>query len=148
MKRSRVSLRSLVTTALLIGAGWAISPAEATSRCTVDARVATAADGASGARRLLPICPPSRSPLHRSSVARPTIEGPVTGGNGNPFVATTGFDLAEVGYQQAEYFISGTASGFTSAGPFTSDGRWKAARAGSAPYKTRILVYRPIDRKE
>ena len=46
-----------------------------------------------------------------AEVPSPIIEGPVTGG-GEPFIASTTFDLAEVGYEQAEYFISGTASGF------------------------------------
>jgi hypothetical protein len=73
----------------------------------------------------------------------PTIEGPVTGGAGQPFVSTTSFDLAKVGYEQAEYFISGTASAYTSAAPLTSDGHWTVTPGATAAYKTRILVYRP-----
>jgi hypothetical protein len=75
----------------------------------------------------------------------PTIEGPVTGGSGSPYVSSTGFDLAEVGYSQAEYFISGMASAYANVGALDSDGNWKVAPASSAAYKTRILVYRPID---
>ena len=44
-----------------------------------------------------------------AQIPSPTIEGPITG-PGNPFVASTGFDLAQVGYEEAEYFINGTAS--------------------------------------
>jgi hypothetical protein len=83
-----------------------------------------------------------------AAASSPTVEGPVTGGNGSPFVAGTTFDLAMVGYSQAEYFISGTASAYTSAGTFATDGKWAAAPASTAPYKTRILVYRPTDPKK
>ena len=81
-------------------------------------------------------------------VPSPTVEGPITGGNGTPFVAATSFDLAQVGYTQQEYFISGTASAYTSADTFDSDGKWTAAPASSAPYKTRILVYLPTKPKQ
>ena len=73
-----------------------------------------------------------------------TVEGPITGGKGSPFAATTNFDLTQVGYTQQEYFISGTASAYTSADTFASNGKWTASPASSAPYKTRILVYMPI----
>jgi hypothetical protein len=53
------------------------------------------------------------------------------------------FDLADVGYVQAEYFMSGTARAFTSAAPLSSDGRWTVTVGESAPYKTRFIVYRP-----
>src|SRR2546427_1972202 len=81
-----------------------------------------------------------------AEVASPTLEGPVAG-SGKPFIASTTFDLAEVGYQQAEYFISGTASAFTSAAPLTSDGRWTATPGETAAYKTRVLVDRPASAK-
>src|SRR3979411_2119869 len=77
-----------------------------------------------------------------------TIEGPGTGGKGAPQVAATTFDLASVGYEQAEYFISGTAAAYTSASPLTEDGKWSVTPAATAPYKTRLLVYRPSDPKK
>src|SRR2546430_949360 len=43
-----------------------------------------------------------------AQVPSPSIEGPITN-PGTPFVAATTFDLAQVGYEEAEYFISGTA---------------------------------------
>ena len=76
-------------------------------------------------------------------VPSPTIEGPVTGGHGAPFVAGTAFDLSEVGYVEEEYFISGTATAFTSATPLDGDGKWTVTPGDTAPYKTRILVERP-----
>lgn len=83
-----------------------------------------------------------------ASVASPSVTGPVTGGFGTPFVATTTFDLAQVGYEQAEYFISGTAAAFTNVGELGEDGKWTAQRSGSATYKTRMVVYRPSDARK
>jgi hypothetical protein len=83
-----------------------------------------------------------------STVARPAdavVEGPITG-PGDPFVAgTLGLVLADVGYQQAEYFVSGTAVSYTNVGELGTDGRWEVEEADSADYTTRILVYRPQD---
>jgi hypothetical protein len=76
--------------------------------------------------------------------ANPTVEGPITG-PGDPFVESTSFPLADVGYAQAEYFVAGTASAYVNVGDLGSDGAWTAAPASTAQYKTRIVVYRPID---
>jgi len=81
--------------------------------------------------------------LVAAQAASPTIEGPVSGGTGNPFVATSAIDLASVGYIQEEFFISGTATAYTSGTPLTSDGEWSLTPGASAAYKTRIVVYRP-----
>jgi hypothetical protein len=83
--------------------------------------------------------------MARGSASVPTIEGPVTGGKGVPQIAATNFDLASVGYEQAEYFLSGEATAYTSSTPLASDGRWTVTPASRAPYKTRVVVYRPID---
>ncbi len=85
--------------------------------------------------------------MRGATVARPMVEGPVTGGNGVPFLATTTFDLAQVGYSQAEYFISGRANAYKNGadGLLGADGKWTISTADSAAYKTRIVVYRPID---
>ena len=79
-----------------------------------------------------------------AAVPSPTIEGPITS-PGSAFIESTSFDLSEVGYTQEEYFISGTATGYTSASPLTPDGKWTATPASTAPYKTRILVYKPTN---
>ena len=84
-----------------------------------------------------------------AAVPVPVLEGPVTGGLGSPFVAGTTFDLAEVGYEQEEFFMSGTAAAYTSDAALTPDGAWSATRSAlTADYKTRILVYRPIEPKK
>jgi hypothetical protein len=83
--------------------------------------------------------------IAKPTAASPTVTGPVTGGNGAPTVLPTSFDLASVGYQESEYFISGTAESFTSGVGLTSDGKWAVAPGATAPYTTRIVVRRPID---
>lgn len=83
-----------------------------------------------------------------ATAANPTVTGPVTGGNGATTMYSTNFDLAQIGYEQSEYFLSGTASSYASASPLTSDGRWTVTASGSAPYTTRAIVRRPIDPKK
>ena len=80
-----------------------------------------------------------------AQVASPTIEGPIPG---VPFVQTTSFDLASVGYTTEEYFISGTATAYTNTGDLGLDGKWTVTPASTAPYKTRIVVYRPSDARK
>jgi hypothetical protein len=55
------------------------------------------------------------------------------------------FDLESVGYQQTEYFLEGTASAFTNLAELGMDGVWSVEPGEQAAYKTRIVVYRPID---
>jgi len=43
----------------------------------------------------------ARPMVAAAAVPSPTLEGPVTGG-GKPFIASTTFDLAQVGYEQTE----------------------------------------------
>jgi hypothetical protein len=88
---------------------------------------------------------PTASPTATATVPNPTVEGPITG-PGALIVQGTSFDLAEVGYSQQEYFISGTARAYAKGGEFESDGAWLAIPAGTtAAYKTRVVVYRPIN---
>lgn len=82
-----------------------------------------------------------------AAVPEPIIEGPITS-PGGAFVAGTSFDPAEVGYVQEEFFISGTATAYTSAEPLTGDGRWTALPADTAAYKTRLIVYRPAKARD
>lgn len=82
-----------------------------------------------------------------AQVPSPTIEGPITS-PGSAFIASTTFDLAQVGYEQAEYFISGTASAYLNTAPLGTDGVWSVAPGETAAYKTRILVYRPKNPKK
>ena len=78
----------------------------------------------------------------------PLVEGPITTGVA-PFVAgTSGLLLFEVGYEQVEFFISGTTKSYTNVGELGSDGVWEIEEADTAEYKTRALVYRPKSANE
>ncbi len=97
------------------------------------------------ARRLTVVVALVTSLLASRATVAATLEGPITS-PGSAFLVSTTFDPGEVGYMQEEYFLSGTASAYTSAGgAFTSDGAWTAARGETADYKTRIVVYRPTN---
>src|ERR1022692_1103667 len=90
---------------------------------------------------------PSVRTLPRSKVPIPKVEGPITG-PGSPSIIGTSFNLAKVGYQEDEYFISGTATSYRLKGTAPADGRWKVTPNSRASYKTRLLVYRPSDPKK
>lgn len=79
-------------------------------------------------------------------VSDPIVEGPITG-PGAPFLMATSSDqaLAVAGYEAKEYFISGTATSYRNVNDLPANGMWEVEPAGSAGYKTRILVYRPRD---
>lgn len=65
---------------------------------------------------------------------------------GTPLLlGTTMFSLEELGYQQKEFFIKGTAHSYASTEPLSSDGKWTVASDETADFKTRIVVYTPID---
>ena len=80
-------------------------------------------------------------------VPSPTIEGPITPSSDTSFLGSTLFPLSQVGYEESEFFLSGRATSYTSAVPLASDGRWNVTAASAAPYKTRVVVYRPVDPK-
>ncbi|MCB1647050.1 MAG: hypothetical protein KDI36_16435 [Pseudomonadales bacterium] len=76
-----------------------------------------------------------------------TVTGPVTGGKfGWPFAASLQ-DVAQLGYIEEEYFLAGSAKRYRDINDSLSrrDGHWQAEEAGEAPFKTRMIVYRPAD---
>jgi hypothetical protein len=76
----------------------------------------------------------------------PTVTGPITSGTGEISLVTTGSEvLAAKGYVAEEYFLEGEATAYTPEQPLGEDGRWQVEEAGSEPYKTRIVVFRPED---
>ena len=80
-----------------------------------------------------------------SSVPVPTVQGPIEPASQISFLGSTLFPLAPLGYEQDEYFVSGTADAYTSKAPLSKSGDWHVTTATKAPYTTRIVVYRPID---
>ena len=79
-----------------------------------------------------------------------TVTGPVPVGSPtfNNTLYGTSFDLSKVGYEKSQFFLSGTAHSYVPVSPLTSDGKWKITTGVSAPYTTRIAVYRPINPKK
>ena len=69
----------------------------------------------------------------KAAVTDATVRGPITGGIRGHALFDSWFDLAEVGYQEGEYFVSGTA---------------RSAAGAEAAYTTRIIVSRPVDPKD
>lgn len=132
--------RSTPALVLLLGS---LAATAATADAATCRRVRDAAPASRSS--LLPVCPTVQLRLDRSPVASPVVDGPVTGGRNRPTVAGTAFDLAEVGYEVEEFFLSGTATAYRNAGGLASSGRWDVAPASTAPYKSRIVVYRPSD---
>lgn len=65
--------------------------------------------------------------------------------DGRPVLMLGAYDLASVGYQQREFFVSGEATSYRLDGPAGSDGAWKAVADARAPFTTRIVVLRPAD---
>ena len=96
-------------------------------------------DSSSKGPKVVPPSPPSRE-----SVTVPTVV-PATGGRGQAFIAAASGDLAAVGYEQSEFFISGKATAYQPAQPLTADGNWSVDAATTADYKTRAIVRRPTD---
>lgn len=74
------------------------------------------------------------------------LEGPITGGQRDlPYNAMPlGFE-DRYGYLEEEYFVSGTATAYTSPAPLTADGAWAVEPGEAADYTTRIIVRQPED---
>src|SRR5262245_618771 len=78
---------------------------------------------------------------------QPTAEV-LTGGRGRPFAASM-LEIARFGYTEAEYALEGTATRYRLAtgAELSRDGHWRAEPAGTAAFRTRLLIYRPTDPK-
>jgi Alpha/beta hydrolase domain len=72
----------------------------------------------------------------------------VTPASGKPALLLGAFDLASLGYVAEEFFISGTASSYSSAAELGPDGRWSVTPSGSADFTTRMVVLTPADRAQ
>ena len=71
-----------------------------------------------------------------------TVQGPIAG---TPVLISTFFPLAPLGYEQAEYFVSGTANAYSNVNALNSDGQWQVEPTTQAQYTTRVVVIRPSD---
>lgn len=115
---------------------------------------ATPAAGATSSSAATTTAQPPTTSAFTSAVAKATVRGPISGGKGAIVLApsppqqgkpATVIDVAELGYTETEWFVSGTATAYASSSPLSSDGAWNVAPAATAPYTTRIVVRRPRD---
>jgi Alpha/beta hydrolase domain len=67
---------------------------------------------------------------------------------GKPALLLGAFDIASLGYVAEEFFISGTASSYSSAAELGPDGRWSVTPSGAADFTTRMVVLTPADRAQ
>jgi hypothetical protein len=72
------------------------------------------------------------------------LTGPITTGHIMEPLSVHPLELAATGYEEQEYFASGTADAFK-ADSMPSDGKWTITPTTTASYKTRILVRRPTN---
>ena len=81
----------------------------------------------------------------RASVPNPetTLVAKEAGKKQHPFISST-LNLADYGYVENEFLISGFANIYSKKGKWNTDGKWNTKIAKSAvPYTTRMLVRRP-----
>ena len=80
--------------------------------------------------------------------ATPALAGPaptVAANPGKPVLLYGAYDLATLGYRADEFFVSGTATSYQMPHPVSPDGRWTVTPLATAPYATRVVVFRPTD---
>lgn len=100
-------------------------------------------DGAAQSAATTAAASSTAPPAVRSGGPAADLSEELTGGNG-PFVASsTPARVEEAGYVEHEYVASGEASSYEASGPLAEDGHWSFEPAGTAPYRTRVLVRRP-----
>ena len=75
------------------------------------------------------------------------VIGPVTGGSHGWAFAGPTADMASLGYRQEEFFLEGAATRYAPAAgsELGANGRWAVEPAGTAPFRTRMVVLRPED---
>jgi hypothetical protein len=82
-------------------------------------------------------------------VPTPAVEGPIPTSPTSQIFMRTNVPLAKYGYTEEEYFLSGTGSTYNTSGPVNVTGTKIETGGpnenGTFPFKTRIVVRRPID---
>lgn len=69
----------------------------------------------------------------------------VTPAPGKPLLLLGAFDVGDLGYAAAEFFLSGTAASYAPASELSADGRWDVTPSGTAEYTTRAVALTPTD---
>lgn len=83
--------------------------------------------------------------FHPEAVGQVRIAPPTDEGAGETVLGPGGLDLAAVGYEQDELFVSGTATSYRTEGELAADGEWAAVPDQEADFTTRVVVRRPSD---
>ena len=55
------------------------------------------------------------------------------------------YELATLGYEETEFSVEGIATSFVQQGERGEDGRWNVVTGTEAPFRTRIVVRRPLE---
>ena len=76
-----------------------------------------------------------------------SLSGPITTGRMRPPVSPLAVDLGAAGYVEEEFFAAGSATAWQPVGDAGPDGRWRVEAVEEAPYRTRLVVRRPVDEK-
>ena len=78
----------------------------------------------------------------RGESRTPTASGPVTAGKG---VSLLGPDVSSADYVRDEFFIEGEAANYQPARTLEADGKWRVKVSETAPFKTRTVIWKPVD---
>jgi len=88
----------------------------------------------------------SLSSMASAAVPTPVIKSSPAGTHGFPFQSSA-LNLAQSGFVEQEFLISGTANAYVTEGTLGTNGQWKAKPnpGVTSAYTTRLLVRRPTD---
>ncbi|HWD54665.1 MAG TPA: alpha/beta hydrolase domain-containing protein [Acidimicrobiales bacterium] len=64
---------------------------------------------------------------------------------GTPLDLMRDYDIATLGYKEAEFGVDGVARSYELDGAYGEDGHWEVAPGSEAPFRTRIVVRQPTD---
>ncbi len=134
MNRRRPVLAAVVTTVV------ALSPA-ACSSSSSDPRLSPTSTRASS--------PQATGPDAPTLVPAARVTNEITAGTGINLASATSGPSVPKGWVESEYAVEGTASSYSSATPLAADGNWTLTESTArAPYRTRIVVRRPVAAKD
>jgi hypothetical protein len=68
-----------------------------------------------------------------------------SGGRGRPTVASTSFSLTSLGDRWRELLVEGVAAALDPVEALEQDGRWICLPGEQAPFRTRVVIYEPLD---
>lgn len=141
----------LVPLSLTLASAFTSAPAAASFAAPVTAGPVTAAPAAAAPAAAAPAAnTPATAPRTSPGAGPATITGPIPplakpGDPSHNYVFySTPFDLKKAGYEEQEFFISGTAIRYPS-NPTADQQQSPATPIGTMSYTTRIVVRRPVN---